>query len=343
MIALLMSISIVFDISQKIKDFIDNQLGVWDVITGYYIHFVVLYSNMFSSLIVFLSVIWFTSLMASRTEIVPILSGGVSFNRFLRPYFIAATILTVYSLFMNHYIVPYSNKKRTEFESKNTGFLPTKRNTFLEVEKGVLVYYDQLDIRSFDVQHLWVENWQQNEHGEWKMVSSIQARQAIGDSTSNTWQLRNYFIREIKPDREIVRKGVILDTVLSFKGLDLGQREETATALITEELNEYRRKEIEKGSESVVNIDLERYQRSALPFATYILTLIGVAVSSRKTRGGIGVNIALGLSATMIYIFFQRMGQVAAVNSGLHPIIAVWLPNIIFAVIAYLFYRKAPK
>lgn len=343
MIALLMSISIVFDISQKIKDFIDNQLGIWEVITGYYIHFVILYSNMFSSLIVFLSVIWFTSLMASRTEIVPILSGGVSFNRFLRPYFIAATILTVYSLFMNHYVVPYSNKKQIEFTSRNTGFMPTKRNTFLEVQKGVLVYFDQLDIRSFDVQHLWVENWKQNDNGEWKLQSSIQARQAIGDSTKNTWQLRNYFIREVKNDREVIRKGTVLDTVLSFKGIDLGQREEAATALITEELNKYRKKEIEKGSENVIGIDLERYQRSALPFATYILTLIGVAVSSRKTRGGIGLNIALGLSATMIYIFFQRMGQVAAVNSGLHPIVAVWLPNIIFGVIAYLFYKKAPK
>jgi lipopolysaccharide export system permease protein len=343
MVLLLMSISVVFDISQKIQDFVSNKLSIKEIVFDYYVHFVVLYSNMFSSLIVFLSVIWFTSLMASRSEIVAILSGGVSFNRFLRPFIISATILTLYSLFMNHYVVPFSNNKRLEFETKNVRFHVAKRNTFLEVEKGTLVYFEELDLRTGDVRNIWIEQWQENEDGTWKMTSNIQAKSGVIDSITNQWVFSKYFVREIKHDKEILRAGDRLDTLLNFKKDDLGQRAEIASAMTTDDLNVYRVKEKSKGSENVVNIDLERYQRSALPFASYILTLIAVSVSCRKTRGGIGLNIAMGLTATMLYIFFQRMGQVAAINSGLNTIIAVWLPNMIFAVVAYIFYKTAPK
>jgi lipopolysaccharide export system permease protein len=344
MVLLLMSISIVFDVSQKIKDFIDNDLSVSTIIFEYYVHFFVLYSNMFSSLIVFLAVIWFTSLMASRSEIVAILSGGVSFNRFLRPFFIAAAFLTLYALFMNHFVVPYSNKKRLEFETKNTGFQVTQRHKFLEVQEGTIVFFDSYNLLSGLVENVWIEQWEQQKDGNWKMVSNIQAKLMVPDSTERMrWHLANYFIRDIKNNKEFIKRGDQLDTTLNFNAQDLGQRQEIATAMTTDDLNIYRTKEIKKGSENVVSIDLERYQRSALPFAAFILTIIGVAVSSRKTRGGIGLNIALGLTVAMLYIFFQRMGHVAATNSGLHPIIAVWLPNIIFGIIAYFFYRKAPK
>lgn len=343
MLLLLMSISVVFDISQKIKDFVSNNLTASEIFFGYYVHFIVFYSNMFGSLIIFLAVIWFTSIMASRTEIIPVLSGGVSFNRFLYPYFIAASILFVFSLIMNHWIVPYSNQKRTDFESRNTRFHVTKRNTFLEPNKGTLVYFDETDIRSFYTYNLWIENWELDKDNNWKLKSTLQAKTADGDSTTNRWELFGIFIREINEGKEIIKRIEYTDTVLPFKGIDLGQRDESAIALNTKELNEFRKREIEKGSETVVNIDIERYQRTAMPFATYILTLIGVCVSSQKTRGGIGLNIALGLSVVMLFLFFQRMGHVAAVNSGLHPIIAVWLPNIIFGIVGFVFYKKAPK
>ncbi len=343
MVLLLMSISIVFDVSQKIKDFVANDLSISTIIFEYYVHFFVLYSNMFSSLIVFLAVIWFTSLMASRSEIVAILSGGVSFNRFLRPFFIAAAFLTLYALFMNHFVVPYSNKKRLEFETKNTGFQVTQRHKFLEVQEGTLVYFDSYNLLSGEVYNVWIEQWEQQKDGSWKMASNLQAKSMVQDTLTRQWNISRYFLREIHNDKELIRKGDLLDTTLNFDAQDLGQRQEIATAMTTDDLNIYRNKEIKKGSENVVNIDLERYQRSALPFAAFILTLIGVAVSSRKTRGGIGLNIALGLTVAMLYIFFQRMGHVAATNSGLHPIIAVWLPNIIFGAIAYFFYLKAPK
>lgn len=343
MLLILMSISIVFDISQKIKDFVSNDLSISEIIFDYYVHFVIFYSNMFGSLIIFLSVIWFTSIMASRTEIVPILSGGVSYNRFLYPYFIAASILFVFSIVMNHWIVPYSNQKRADFESRNTRFHVTKKNIFLEPNKGTIVFYGSMDIRDYYTYDLWVENWEQSDNGEWKLKSTLQAKSADGDSTSYNWKISNYFIREIVDGKELLKKGNSTDTTFTFRGIDLGQRDESASALNTKDLNEFRQKEIEKGSESVVNIDIERYQRTAMPFATYILTLIGVTVSSRKSRGGIGLNIALGLSVVMLFLFFQRMGQVAAVNSGMHPILAVWLPNIIFAIVGLLFYKKAPK
>lgn len=343
MVLLLMGISIVFDVSEKLESFLTNNLTLKEIVFEYYTYFFILYSSMFSALIVFIAAIWFTSQMASRTEIVAILSGGISFNRMLRPYFIAATVLTTYSLVMNHFVVPHANKKRNQFENKYTVYNETYRNRFLEVVPGTIVYYDTYKIKTNDVSNIWIEKFKTKEDGGRQLEFNLQARRAKGDSTTNEWTFTNYFIREVKENREFIRTGKTLDTVLEFPSIELGQRETAAQAMTTDDLNKFRRKEIEKGSDMVTFLDLERYQRSSLPFATYILTLIAVSVSSRKSRGGVGVNIAIGLAVSMLYIFFQRIMSVSATNAGLDPMIAVWVPNIIFGIVAYFFYIKAPK
>lgn len=342
MVLLLMSISIVFDVSEKLDAFLGNNLSLKEVIFDYYIYFFILYSSMFSSLIVFISAIWMTSQLAARTEIIAILSGGVSFNRFLRPYFIAATILTAYSLGMNHFVVPLANKKRSEFENRYTAYGETFRNKFVEVIPGTIVYYDTYNIKSIQSTNIWIEKFSTDDNGNKKLIFNLQARKATGDSLTNKWEFTNYFIREIKDDRELIKKGKTLDTVLDFPSMELGQRETIAMALNTEELNKFRKKELKKGA-LVTYLDLERYQRSSLPFATYILTLIAVSVSCRKTRGGVGANIAMGLAVSMLYIFFQRIMSVYATNAGLDPLIAVWIPNMIFMIVGLYFYKKAPK
>ena len=343
MVILLMSISIVFDISEKLEDFLEENLTFGEIVFDYYIYFFVLYSSMFSSLIVFISAIWFTSQMASRTEIIASLSGGISFNRLLRPYMIAATILTCYSLGMNHFVVPHANKKRNEFENRYVTFSKTRRNKFLEVVPGTVVFYDTYNIKSNAGTNLWIEKFEIDSNNNRKLVYNLQARKAQGDSITNEWKFRHYFIREIKNGQEFVRKGKELDTILEFPSYELGQRETIAQSLTTKDLNTFRQKEIKKGSDLISYLDLERYQRSSLPFATYILTIIAVCVSCRKTRGGVGANIAIGLAVTMLYLFFQRIMTVSATEAGLEPVIAVWVPNAIFAVVAYFFYIKAPK
>lgn len=338
-----MGISIVFDVSEKIEAFLGNHLSFKEVVLEYYVYFFILYSSMFSSLIVFISAIWFTSQMASRTEIIASLSGGVSFNRLLRPYMIAATILTIFSLIMNHFVVPHANNKRNQFENKYTAYGETFRNKFLEVIPGTIIFYDVYNIKSSEAQNIWIEKFQENKNGERQLKFNLQARSAQGDSLSNKWTFSNYFIREIKNGQEFVRKGKTLDTILEFPAIELGQRETVAQSLTTDDLNQLRQKEIKKGSELITYLDLERYQRSSLPFATYILTIIAVSVSCRKTRGGVGLNIAIGLAVTMLYLFFQRIMTVSAINAGLDAMIAVWVPNAIFAGVAYFFYLKAPK
>ena len=199
------------------------------------------------------------------------------------------------------------------------------------------------NIKTNAISNIWIEKFEVDKNKKRNLIYNLQARTAEGDSISNKWTFKHYFIREIKDGEELIRKGELLDTVLNFPSIELGQRETIAQTLTTDDLNKFRQKEIKKGSQLVTQLDLERYQRSSLPFATYILTIIAISVSCRKTRGGIGANIAIGLSVTMLYLFFQRVMSVSATNAGLDPIIATWIPNAIFAIVAYFFYKKAPK
>lgn len=343
MVLLLMGISIVFDASEKIEAFLGNHLTLKEIVFEYYVYFFILYSSMFSALIVFISAIWFTSKMASQTEIIATLSGGVSFNRLLRPYMIAATILTAFSLIMNHFIVPHANEQRNKFENKYTAYREINRNKFLEVVPGTIVFFDTYNFKSNEATNIWIEKFKIDSNNNRTLTYNLQARKAQGDSLTNDWTFHHYFIREIKDGEEIVSRGKQLDTILDFPSIELGQRETIAQSLTTDDLNKFRQKEIKKGSDLITYLDLERYQRSSLPFATYILTIIAVCVSCRKTRGGVGVNIAIGLAVTMLYLFFQRIMTVSATEAGLEPVIAVWVPNIIFAFVGYFFYIKAPK
>lgn len=335
-----MSISIVIDISERLRDFTkpESELTFGMIALEYYPYFFIHYMNLFSSLIIFLAVLVFTSMMASRSEIVAILSNGVSFRRFTRPYLIVSTLLLVFSLLSNHYWVPHANKKRIDFENKYIWTTTNLQNTNLQIDDSTIVHYGSFSPISSSVNRLWIENWKYNDEGVYEMYKDVQINIAKGDSLSNSWELTNVFVRYINDSAEVIKEIQKVDTVLNFSIAELGFVNNAMEAMTTDELIVYRDKQKERGSTNLTAIEIVLYERSAYPFAAYILTILGVAVASRKSREGVGKSIFTGLLICFLYIFFMKMTTVAATNVGLSPAIAVWVPNVIFAVIAIVLY-----
>lgn len=340
MIMIVMSISIVIDVSERLRDFTkpDSELTFGMIALEYYPYFFIHYMNLFSSLIIFLAVLVFTSMMASRSEIIAILSNGVSFRRFTRPYLVVSTLLLVFSLLSNHYWVPHANKKRIDFENKYIWTTSNINNINLQLDDSTIVHYKSFSPISSTVNRLWVESWKFNDKGVYEMYKDIQVNMAYGDSLSNKWELKNVFIRYINDSAEVVEQIKSVDTVLHFSISELGFVNNAMEAMTTDELIKYRDKQKERGSNNLTAIEIVLYERSAYPFAAYILTILGVAVASRKSREGVGKSIFTGLLICFLYIFFMKMTTVAATNVGLSPAIAVWVPNFIFAIIAILLY-----
>ena len=338
MLVLLMSISIVFDVSEKLNELIANGAPWGEIIVTYYGNFFLHYGVQFSYLLNFISVIWFTSKMANNTEIVPILSSGISFNRFLRPYFISAGILVATTILMYNYILPGSNKARIEFEEKYYRLDIHKNNVRVQISPSEILLFGNYKSNEQKVTHFRIEKWEGD-----TLFSILSAERAYGDSLSNNWRLEQYQKRTFGPFHDNLVAGNELDTTLSFSSSKLVFRENVIEAMDNQELDEFIKEQEAKGSNNVPLYKIEKHKRWASPFAIFILTLIGVSVSSKKARGGLGVNIALGLSIAVLYIFAMQVTTVAALNVGFTPFLAVWLPNILFAFIAYFLYRFAPK
>jgi lipopolysaccharide export system permease protein len=345
MIVVVMSISIVIDISERLRDFTkpDTDLTVMKIATEYYPYFFIHYMNLFSSLIIFLAVLFFTSMMAQRSEIIAILSNGVSFRRFTRPYLIVSTLLLIFSLLSNHFWVPEANKRRIDFENKYIWPVNAIDNTNLQIDDSTIVHYSRYSPLDHSVSRLWVENWKRDDNGLYTMYKDMQVHVAIGDSLSNEWTFTKVFVRYINDSSEVVKLIPKVDTTLHFNIKELGVENNSMVAMTTPELLVYLEKQRDKGANNVVNIELTLHERTAYPFAAYVLTLLGLSVASRKSREGVGKSIFFGLLVSFGYVFFMKMTTVAATNVGLSPAIAVWVPNIIFAVIAFIVYYDRMK
>jgi len=335
---LLMSISMVFDVADKIPEFLERDAPWSEIIFIYYSNFIIHYGFQFIYMLNFISVIWFTSKMAQNTEIVPILSSGTSFNRFLRPYFFSASVLVILTVLMYNFVLPPSNKARLDFEEKywRTHFAHSGGKK--QINPGVMVSYGSYNIESQTISNLAIETWK----GE-KLESILKAYKAIGDSTTRVWNISKYDIRVFGERDDKLYVGRNLDTSFNFNLTDLIYRDNVIEAMNFQELNAFIKKERLRNSDRIPHYLIEKYNRFAAPFAIYILTLIGVSVASKKSRGGLGINIAIGLSICVLYIFSMKMTTVAAINVGFPPLAAVWLPNIIFAIIAVWLYKIAPK
>lgn len=333
-LAMLMSIAVVFDFAEKFDEF--HKASWSELLFEYYLNFIFYYSNLFSSLIIFLSVIFFTSKMARNNEIVAILNSGMSFNRMLRPYFFAATVLVGSSIYLNHFVLPNANKTRLAFEDRYQFHNVTQTNVHREVDKGVIIYFSSNNYRYVD--EFFMDHW---EDGKLKTV--LYAQRAWGDTISNKWSLDRYLIRYIGENQDSLVTGDHLDTTFTFNVLDFAKRMEFSSSMTSPVLSEYIRKEKEQGNPNIVDYEIELHQRTAYPVAAYILTLIAVCVSGRKSRGGMGWNLMVGLIFAVVYIFSMRITSVAAAKAGLNPSLAVWIPNMLFLLFTIPLYRNAQK
>lgn len=341
MLAIIMSIAVVFDISEKLEKFMKNDAPFSRIVLDYYVNFIFYYGNLFSSLLIFLSVLLFTSQMAQRTEIVSIFAGGISFKRFLYPYFVGATILVGVSLYFTHYQLPIANETRLAFEEEylRQQFSIKERNLHRQYAPNAIAYFENFSPATNVGYRFSMEDW--NENGE--LNSKLFADRARYDSTTGRWVIENYYIRTYTPQGENIKRGTKIDTLISLQPKDFGQRTSVASTMGYKELTEFIDSERLKGSDQTVHYEIEKHQRTSYPFATYILTIIGVSIASRKNRGGTGAHLAVGVLIAVTYIFAMKVTTVAATNAGLNPLLAVWLPNIFYFFVSIYLYFRAQK
>ncbi|GCD76572.1 membrane protein [Thermaurantimonas aggregans] len=339
-LVLILLIAIVFDISEKIEDFITKGASAREIIFDYYLNFIVYYGNMFTSMIVFISTIFFTSMLTNRTEIVAILTGGMSFRRLMFPYAVGTIIVTVISMLLAHFVIPISNVHRLHFENLYINVTSGERNNDLhrQIKPGHLIYLENYNPDRMSGYRFTYEVFD----GQ-RLISKLSSDFISFDTVQSKWRLDNYTIRFIQEEGDRLVIGRQLDTVFDFKPNELSPKLYSVTMMNTPRLIEFIRAEKVRGSEKINMYLLELHQRTAWPFATVILVLIAVSLSSQKRRGGMGLNIALGLGLCVTYVFFQRVSVVFSTNGNLSPFIALWVPNVIFAVVGVYLYRIAPK
>lgn len=340
-IALILSIAVIFDFSEKIDNFLDHDARLIDILTKYYLNFVPYFAVLFSSLFTFVSVIYFTSRMAYRTEFIAIICSGMSFSRILVPYFFSAAVIAIFSFVLSDYVIPNSNRVRLEFEETYYHAVPirvTERNIHRQIEPGVYIYMESYSTIS-DLGH----RFSMEKYEDGKLVSKLMSDYVKWDSTLSKWVIRNYYIREIGDFRETVTKGTRIDTTLSLHPSDFKRRLNFMETMSIRELSDYIVQLRMLGESNVKAYQIEKNKRYAFPVSSFILTLIGVSVSSRKVKGGIGMQLGIGLMVAFSYLLFMQFSSQFAIKGSLHPAIAVWLPNLVYAIIAIFLYRLSPK
>lgn len=339
MLGIIMMFATVFDISEKLSEFISNKAPISGIIFEYYVNFILYYGNLFSSMIIFLSVIWFTAKMAKDTEIVPILFSGKPVFRLYRPYLMAATVLMVLSLVLNHLIVPTANKKRLDFENQYYRNALVVEDYNAEYPGNLHVYFSNF-VEFEDRAHNFIIQQFDEKH---KIKYFLKARYAKNKPGTFQWTLEDYYEKSFEFPIGKIKYGHRKDTTFAFQMEEMAQRQNIAETMSYDELTKMIERESQKGSDLVPFYEIELHQRTSYPFAAYVLTIIGVAVSSEKRRGGIGVNIAIGLLFVFIYIFSMKMMTVASVNLGVPVLLSVWVPNLLFLGISIVLFFKSQK
>lgn len=338
---LILSIVVVFDLSERLEKFLENQAPVNEIIFDYYVNFVPYFANVFSSLFTFISVIFFTSKMAYNSEIIAILSTGISFRRMVRPYMISAGVIACLSLLLSAYIIPNANKHRIEFSEKYIWkkYSNKDQNIHRQVAPGEFIY-----MTSFSVYNNRGDNFTYEVFKEDTLVSKLSARSIEWDKNKEKWTIKDWTLREFDGVKETYSTGRQIDTVLNFSVNEFTEDPKKIKERLTlPELDEYIDRQKLRGSSNVVEFQIEKYKMFSGAFATFILTLIGVCIASRKIRGGMGFHLGLGLLISFSYILFMQFSTVFATNGSMSPLLAVWIPNILFAVVALFVYRAAPK
>lgn len=341
-IALIIIIVVVFDAVEKIDDFIEMKAPLERILFGYYVNFIPYFINLFCGLFTFIAVIYFTSQMAGRTEITAIQSAGVSFRRLLWPYFISAMVISGVSLYLNLEVIPAANEKRVEFESK---YLRKNRNQqfdaniYRQVEPGVFVYIRNFNGSSNRASFMCIERFEGS-----SITESLEAADVTYNEKNEHWTAPKYITHKFVGEDEIFERHENLDTLINLSKQELGKVENLITTMKIGQLNEFIDQQKAKGSDMIGIFEVERHRRYSYPASVFILTVIGVSLSARKMRSGTGVNIGIGVILCFTYIMLGRVfEEIAKGSEGWISTFLVWLPNIIFAIIAFYLYRKAPK
>ena len=340
-IFLIILIAVIFDFSEKIDEFMENNAPVHSIIFDYYLNFIPYFAVLFAPLFTFIAVIFFTSRMAYNTEIIAILSSGVSFRRLLLPYFFGATVIMFFNLMLGNYVIPKANHTRFIFEENYYYNHPhgfSERDFHSQIEPGIFAYFQNFNTSSNYGRLFSLEKF---ENG--RLVSKLMSQDARWDTTVNKWVVRNYYIRNFGDSGQTVTTGSTLDTTLNLNPEEFRRRDNAVEAMSIGELNRFIANQKMQGSAKVNQLLVEKYKRISFPFSTFILTLIGVSVSSRKVRGGIGMHIGIGLLVSFSYILFLQFSAQFAVSGELPPLLAVWLPNFLFMAVAIFLYKLAPK
>jgi len=340
-IALILSIVVIFDLSEKIDDFLESGAKLKAILFEYYLNFIPYFAVLFSSLFAFIAVIYFTSRMAYNTEIIAILNSGMSFRRLLLPYMISAAFIALLSFYLSDRVIPKANKVKLNFEEQYVRRKPIRFKTkdfHRQIEPGIYVYLQNYSNVSKVGYQFTIEKFEDGE-----LVSKMFADQIRWDTTINKWQARRYYIRTIDGLKETIEEGRQIDTTLSIHPDDFQMRLTITETMSLKELDEFIKKQLMQGETNIIAYQIERHNRIAFPFTTIILTLIGVAVSSRKMRGGIGLQIAIGVVISFTFILFSQFSKQFAIGGLLPVMAAVWLPNVFFTIVALFLMRLAPR
>lgn len=342
-ILLIISISVVFDINENLAKFTEYHAPLKAIVFDYYLNFIPYFANLFSPLFVFIAVIFFTSKLAGNSEIIAMLAAGVSFKRLMRPYMISCVLISMLSFYLAAYIIPQGTVVLQNFESmyKNKKKNTAADNVQLQVEEGVIAYIQHYDNRTKEGYGFSLDKFENK-----KLISHMTAQQIQYDTISDSkyhWTATNWKVRELRGLKEHIISGMKKDTLIQIEPTDLIYSKGQQETFTSPELKEYIFKQINRGSGNVVRYQVEYYKRIASSFASFILTIIGLSLSSRKRKGGMGMYLGIGLALSFTYIMLQTISATFAINAGLPPLLAAWIPNILFTFIAYFCYRYAPS
>ena len=336
-IALIISIAVVFDINEKLDSVLNAPLKA--IVVDYYLNFIPYFANLFSPLFTFIAVIFFTSKLADNSEIIAMLSSGISFRRLMIPYMISAAIIAGVTFYLNSYVIPPANVTRIEFLNK---YVKNKKvdyasNIQLQVEPGVIADMSRYDNNTKTGYRFSLEKF------EGKILKSRLTAQTVTYDSAYHWIIKDYMIRNFNGMREELTRGSRLDSIITIEPSDFLISRYDSELMTTSALKTYIDRQKKRGVANIKDFEIEYEKRFAMTAASFILTVIGMSLSSRKVKGGMGVNIGIGLLLSFSYILFSTVSSTFAVSGATSPRIAVWLPNIVYSIIAVYLYRKAPK
>lgn len=342
-IVLIISIALVFDFNENLSKFTKYHAPWRAIVFDYYANFIPYYSNLFSPLFVFIAVIFFTSKLAGNSEIIAMLSSGVSFRRLMRPYMISCVLIASVTFYLNSFVIPHGTVIRQNFESlyRNSKKNTSAENVQLQVGKGTVAYIQHYDDRYKRGYGFSLDKFEGK-----KLVSHMTAMEIQYDTIADAkyhWKATNWKTRTLVGLRERIVTGDVKDTVILMEPTDLVYSKGQQETFTSPELLDYISKQTSRGSGNVVQYDVEFHKRIAMSFSSFILTIIGLSLSARKRKGGMGLYLGIGLGLSFGYIMLQTVSSTFAINAGTPPVLAAWIPNLIFAFIAYFCYRHAPR